>query len=164
MARSFMKTDTDNQDVVRLPLWRNALDEMRKDVIAHGKTYEAEFFEKHLRCERDDMKFGLALSEIRRELEKDGFYLSGRGQKGNQFVILPPSSNADVMLAYQRSAVDALKRGVILGTNTRLDTLTDSERRRHEHLLERMAMKSVLMQRSGTIAKALKESAPNLLK
>lgn len=151
-------------EIVRLPLWKNALDEMRGDGITYGKVYEADFFEKHLRCTRDEMKFGLAVSEIRRELEKDGFYLSGRGQKGAQFIILMPESNSDVMAAYQRAALDSLKRGVILGTNTRLDSLSDSDRRKHEALLQKMATKCVLMQRAGKIAEALEKSAPALLK
>lgn len=153
----------DNNNVTKLPLWKNALDEMRSNGVTHGSVYPAQFFEEHLKCPRTDMKFGLGISEIRRELEKDGFYLSGRGQKGNQFIVLPPESNADVMLGYQRAAVDALARGVILGTNTRLDSLSDSDRRRHEGLLQRMATKAVLMHRSQSIAKVLKTQAPKLL-
>lgn len=162
-----MKTEpSENEpdtELVRLPLWKNALEEMRKQGITHGQTWEAEFFEKELRCERDEMKFGLGISEIRRELEKDGYYLSGRGQKGNQFVVLPPESNADIMAGYQRAALDALKRGVVLGTNTRLDTLSESDRRRHEGMLERMAMRAVLMQRSGQVTKFLREQKPSIL-
>lgn len=159
-----MKKEQTTTETVRLPIWKNALDEMRKLGIAYGQSYTAEFLEKHLRCARDDMKFGLSVSEIRRELEKDGFYLSGRGQNGAQFVILQPESNSDVMLGYQRAAIDALKRGVVLGTSTRLDTLSDSDRRRHEGLLEKMAMKAVLMQRAGKIADALNSTHPDLLK
>lgn len=156
--------DNDTPEIVRLPMWKNALEEMQRRGLHHGQTWDAEFFEEQLRCTRDDMRFGLAVSEIRRELEKDGFYLSGRGQKGNQFVILPPESNADVMLGYQRAALDALRRGVILGTNTRLDSLSDSDRRRHEGVLQRIATRAVLMQRSVSAAKVLKEHDPKLLK
>lgn len=159
-----MKTNPEEIEVLRLPLWKNALDEMRATGIAYGQVYESEFFENHLKCTRDDMKFGLAVSEIRRELEKDGFYLSGRGQKGAQFVILMPESNSDVMAQYQRAALDSLKRGVILGTNTRLDSLSDSDRRKHESLLQKMATKCVLMQRAGKIQEAMEKYAPNLLK
>lgn len=150
-------------EIVRLPLWRNALEEMHRDGLQYGKTWKAAFFETHLRCNREDMKFGLAISEIRRELEKDGYYLSGRGQKGNQYVILPPESNSDVMLCYQSAATDALKRGVILGTATRLDTLGESDRRKHEATLERMAIKASLMNRSRQVAKIVMEKNPKLL-
>lgn len=150
-------------EILKLPLWKNCLESMQQSGIAYGQTYPAEYFEDELKEKRDSMKFGLAISEIRRALESDGFYLSGRGQKGAQFVILPPSGNSDVMETYQRQALDSMRRGVILGTNTRLDTLNDAERKKHEAVLERMAIKTALMARSGQVAKVLREHKPSLL-
>lgn len=147
--------ENDGTGAVRLPIWKHALDQMREEGIAYGKTFPAEWFEKQLRTARDTMGFGLAISEIRRELEKDGFYISGRGQKGDQYVILEPASNQDVMLGYGRAALDALKRGVILGTNTRLDTLTANERRKHESILEKLAVRLALVRHSGSVAREL---------
>jgi hypothetical protein len=143
-------TDTENQtdssgEVVRLPLWKNALDKMRETGIGYGVVFDAKFFEEELRSKRDEMNFGLGMSAIRRELEKDGYYITGRGQKGNQFVIVPPESNANVMGSYARQALDALSRGFILGTNTRLDTLEKRDRDRHESLLAKMATRLALM-------------------
>jgi len=149
--------------ILKLPLWKNCLDEMRIEGVVYGKTYTAEYFEEQLKSPRDSMAFGLGIAEIRRELEKDGFYISGRGQKGNQFVILPPASNSNVMRGYQRQALDAMKRGVILGTNTRLDLLSDDERKKHEALLEKMAVRTVLMNRSQSIVKVVRQAAPELL-
>lgn len=151
-------------ELVKLPLWKNCLEVMLAEGVEHGKTYPSEFFEEHLKEKRETMQFGLAISAIRRELEKYGFYLSGRGQKGNQFIILPPENNADVMLSYQSAALDALKRGVILGTQTRLDSLGEADRRRHEKVLEKVAIRSVLMNRSRTVVKSLGEKAAKLLK
>jgi hypothetical protein len=149
----------------RLPLWRSCLEELRKkSMLNYGEVIDASFFEAQLQCERRSMEFGLAISEIRKELEADGFYLSGRGHRGEQFEIVPPAVNADVMNAYSRAAVRALRRGVILGTNTRLDTLTESERRRHEGLLERLAMRAVLVQRSQQVCEVLAKHRPKLLK
>jgi hypothetical protein len=155
-----------NDDNLRkLPLWKSCLEEMRsQSMVNYGEVIDAPFFEERLECKRDSMEFGLAVSNIRRELEEDGFYLSGRGQKGNQFVILPPASNANVMNAYSRAAVDALKRGVILGTNTRLDTLTESERRRHEGILERLATRAALAVRSQQIGEFIRRTKPKLLR
>ena len=81
-----------------------------------------------------------------------------------QFVILPPAANSNIMCAYQREALDALTRGVILGTNTRMDMLTAGEKLRHELVLERMAIKTALMGRSKQIHAAIKKHAPKLLK
>lgn len=156
-------TDTEqNQDgPVRLPIWKNALDEMRKQGLHYGKTYPAEWFETQLRAQRNTMPFGLGISEIRRELEHDGYFLSGRGQKGNQFVILEPESNQDVMKCYGRAALNALQRGVILGTNTRLDTLSAEQRRKHQSLLEKMAVRVALVKHAGKVVASLtKNSGP----
>jgi hypothetical protein len=150
-------------ETLKLPLWKNCLEHMIANGIQHGQTFSAEYFEKELCEKRDTFRFGLAVSEIRRELEKRGFYLSGRGQGGNQFIILPPENNADVMVSYQRAAVDALKRGVILGTQTRLDLLKDSDRRRHEKILEKLAIRTALITRARGVVKALGEKAQKLL-
>ena len=154
---------SENIETLRLPLWKNCLENMIGETVEHGKTYTAEYFEAQLKESRDSMKFGLAISEIRRELEKRGFYLSGRGQNGNQFIVLPPENNSDVMLAYQRSAIDSLKRGVILGTQTRLDLLNQEDRQRHEKVLEKLATRTALVCRSQKVVKALGDKAKKVL-
>lgn len=139
-------TESISPEAVRLPLWKSVYEEMLKS-CEYGTTYPAEFFEERLKVKRDTMRFGLDVSNIRRALEHHGFYLSGRGLNSNEFIIVPPESNADKMQSYQRQAIDALKRGVILGTNTRLDTLSDEQRRRHESVLQKIAMRAALVSR-----------------
>jgi hypothetical protein len=148
--------DNDTIQVLRLPLWKNCLEAMIRDGVDHGKTYEAEFFENYFKTERTSMAFSLGVSQIRTALLEHGLFLSGRGQKGDQFVILDAASNTRVMENFQHQAAVALRKGVILGTNTRLDVLTDEERRRHESTLERLAIRSALMSRKiGAIKTAL---------
>jgi hypothetical protein len=143
-------------DVVKLPLWKNCYEEMLRDGVDYGKTYEAEFFEARLKEKRDTMAFGLALSQIRTSLLSHGLYLSGRGQKGHQFVIVDAAANTRVMDNFQHQAKIAMQKGVILGTNTRLDVLTEEERRKHEATLERLAVRTALMSRQiPTLKKAL---------
>jgi hypothetical protein len=156
---------SDNNDQTRrLPLWRSCLDEMRAmGMIHHQAIIPADFLEEKLSCKRNSLRFSLDVSSIRRELESDGFYLSGKGGHGRQFIIIPAAANSDVMGAYSRAALDALKRGVILGTNTRLDLLSESDRRKHEGLLERMAKKFVLVKRSEQAAALIAEHDPRLL-
>ena len=132
---------------MRLPLWRNCFEEMLKDGADYGKVYNVEFFEKKLKEPRETMAFGLAVSQIRTALLERGLYLSGRGQKGEQFVIVDAAANTKVMENFQAQAALALRKGVILGTNTRIDVLTDEERRKHEATLERLAIRSALMAR-----------------
>jgi hypothetical protein len=136
---------------------------MLADGVEYGKTYSAEYFEEKLRCKRDQMAFGISLSQVRRALETKGFYLSGRGLKGNSFIILEPKNNVNVLRSYSHSALDDLKRGVILGTNTRLDTLTAEERRRHESMLQKMAMRLVMINKTAQIAQVIVRNSPKLL-
>lgn len=135
-------------EVVQLPLWKACLDDMLSEGVDYGKIYSTKYFEKKLKAERDTMEFSLAMSSIRASLLEHGKYLSGRGQKGESFVVLNPEANASVMQSYQKEAVKALKKGVILGTNTDLKLLTDDERRRHEATLERMSIRAALVCRS----------------
>ena len=120
---------------------------MLKDGVDYGRTYDAEFFETRLKEKRDTMGFGLAVSQIRTALLQNGLFLSGRGQKGEQFVIVDAAANTRVMENFQAQAAMALRKGVILGTNTRIDVLTEDERRKHEATLERLAVRSALMSR-----------------
>lgn len=138
-------------EVITLPEWKNCLAEMQKGKIEYGKTYSAEFFEKELKRDRDDLQFSLSISLIRRELEKDGFYLSGKGQNGNQYVILQPENNSKIMHQYQRAAIDSLNRGVILGTNTPLYLLKEGDRIKHEQMLQNLANKAILLSRGNQL-------------
>lgn len=150
-----MNNENTNNEVSRLPLWRACLDEMLASGIKYNDTFPASYFEARLKCGADTMEFSIGISDIRRGLEHHGMYLSGRGQNGEQFVVLPPEKNADMMTDYARKAVDALKRGVILGTNTPLSTLGDEGRARHERLLEKMQLRAVLLQRPAAVLKAI---------
>lgn len=153
----------DSTDLEKLPLWRSLAVKMIRDGVDYGSSYSTTFFEDGLREKRDSMGFAWGVHEIRKVLEKHGFYLTARGQKGEQFVILPAEANADVMHAYARKAADALRRGVILGTQTPLSILKAEDRRRHEAMLEKLATKAVLLRRSDQISKVVKLTHSELL-
>jgi len=63
-----------------LPAWKSCLEAMREQGIEHEKVFTVEWLAKTLRFDADSMAFGIAISDIRRELEQDGFYLNGYGQ------------------------------------------------------------------------------------
>jgi hypothetical protein len=154
----------DENQLRKLPLWQSCLQTIReKGMTFYGAVIESSFFEEQLSCDRNSAEFSLRISDIRHELLQDGFYLSARGQKGEQFVILQPAANAKVMNSFQRMASNALKRGVILGTNTRLDLLSEGERRRHEAILERLATRSILVSRAQQVIDVIAKHKPKLL-
>lgn len=148
---------------VRLPLWRNCLEKMIQEGLYYGKPYSKEWFEEELKCPFNGMEFSFAITQIRQELEEKGFYLSGRGQKGTGFVIVPAAANADVMKSYQKAAAQALQRALVLGSNTDTTQLTDMEKRKHEAVLERVAIKTALLQRASEFGKLLKGTKAGLL-
>ena len=144
-----MYNDTNNTNAVKLPLWKHVVEIMLDTGCTYGNVYELAFFEEHLRMKReqDTMRFDLSIAHIRRALEYKGFFLSGRGSKGTQWVILPPEANASQMQAYQRQACDVMRRTVILGSNTDTSRLNDEQKRRHEHILEKAAARAALLSR-----------------
>jgi hypothetical protein len=154
-----MNTETENQ-VVRLPIWKHVLELMRQEPIIPGRQFSAEFFEENLRMKREDMSFALSISNIRQELLADGVYLDGRGGRGDKWFIRPYAENHAVMKSYTHQALMALKKGVILGTNTPLDSLTDDERKRHESVLCKMATRLALMQRRNPELKIIEKYKP----
>jgi hypothetical protein len=153
-------TEPTAPEIVKLPLWKHCLDEMRKEGVEYRKVFPASFFERHLRTTADTMTYQLSVSEIRRALLADGFFLSGRGFKGNSFVILAPEQNADVMTSYARNALDTLKKAVTLGSNTDTSALDDAQKRRHAGILERTALRLAFATKAPILAKA----NPGLLK
>lgn len=139
------------------------------DLISYGKVLETSYFEEQLRIsstdEKDKREFGFAISHIRRELEKEGFYLNGRGQEGKSYTIIPPKDNRKVMKRYQDEAIDCLTRAATLGMTTDTSTLSDEEKRKHEHTLNVAATRLILMKRSTRVARFIeKNNGQKLLK
>jgi hypothetical protein len=141
--------------VFRLPLWKNVLEALLQGGVSYGDTFDTAYFEDGLKCQRETMEFGIAMSQIRAGLMEHGLYLTGRGGNGKSFTVCDPAANVAVMQSYQREAVRALQKGVILGTNTDMARLTEDERRRHEAVLERMAIRAALVCRTTKELKRL---------
>jgi hypothetical protein len=142
-------------EALRLPLWKSCLEDMISGGVTYSDTFDTAYFENSLRCDRATMEFGIAMSKIRAGLLEYGLYLSGRGGHGEQYTIVDPAANMKVMEQYQREAIVALRKGVILGTNTDMKLLTPDEQRRHEAVLERMAIRSALMGRKTNELRAI---------
>ena len=137
--------DTDQQTQVRrLPLWKAFLDE---NEIDYGFTVQADELSRFLDLKPDTVEFAFAVQNIRKELRKRGMVFTSRGENGERYVVAPPAKNQGEMARMQRTAINAMKQGVILGTSTPVEMLTADERRRHEALTERMATRLALVSR-----------------
>ena len=139
------------------------MEAMREQGIEHEKVFTVEWLAKMLRFDADSMAFGIAISDIRRELEQDGFYLNGYGQNGESYQILHARDNHKVMERYQRQAMDSFRRAVILGGMTDTSSLTEEEKRKHEKVLSRAAIRLALTKRSTQVDRILKGADRKLL-
>ncbi len=151
-------------EIRRLPLWKNCLDTMHREGIEYGKRFTTKFFEEELSQSAPSIRFGIDVSRIRRELEKEGFYLSGQGLKGEYFEIIPAADNHMVMGRYLQEAKDKTKRAVTLGVSTPMDVLSPSEQTRHMQKLERAQIRQALITNEKPIQKLLQKTHPSLIK
>lgn len=147
----------------RLPLWKNCLDNMRKGGLEFGKQFSATFFEEQLGVQSGTVRFGTDVSKIRDALLDDGFYLSGEGHNGMAFEIVSAAENHRIMGQMLREASRRTRQAVRLGEATPKDRLSQSERLRHEQVLERAQIRQALMGRAKSITRHLKKTAPKLL-
>lgn len=92
-------------------------------------------------------KFSFAIIGVRDALLERGMAFTMRDQKGTSYRIAMPEENADEMERFQRHAINSMRRGVILGTSTPLDTLSIEDRRRHEAIVEKMSVRLALINR-----------------
>lgn len=148
-----------HSEALRLPLWKNVLEEMI-ETATHGQNFDASYFEERLKCVRDSMEFGIAVSHIRKGLEYLGMYLSGRGLRGDQFMILLPKDNIQIAKLNQIRAMRTLSRTVRLLTATPVETLTESERRSLEKELSKASFRLALMRKRTPELKG--EEAPKI--
>jgi hypothetical protein len=158
--------DTDTIAVIKLPLWRRALEQMRAAGLDYEKAWPVEFFEKEFRANKDAPSFAFEMMGLRKELEdEDGYYLRS-SENGKQFYIVAASAVEDVAQGFEQKLRRFAKRAICLRSSTLTNEkakLTEDERRRMEQNLERASVRLLLISRQQSIAKAVNETAPNLL-
>lgn len=150
----------DENKVVRLPLWRSCLEDMQADGLQYGKTFTVEWFEGKLRSPCKSVQFGIGLSHIRQELEKDGFYLNGSGvSKNGLYIVQQAQANVETMHKHNRRSRRYIMRQIRLGhgtlENTLASILTTGERKRIEQGTHRAELQLLFMRRSESVKKAL---------
>jgi hypothetical protein len=148
---------SDHEEVKRMPLWRHFVETHHEaGKLEFGSFFSAEQMEAHLGCRYDSLEFAMAIYAIRKALRRlGGKVFTERGQQGKGFIIAPVERNADEMARLQRTAMNSMREGVILGTNTPVELLDAESRRRHEAILERMATRLALLRRRTLPASAM---------
>lgn len=155
-----------NEETVKLPLWRNALDKIREAGLTYGKTWQSDFFEKELRCDRDSKEFAFAMMAIRQEVERDdGFYIKSE-ENGARWSIVAAPDHESVAQTFDTKVRRYAVRSINLRSATLMNpeaNLTEDERRKMEHNLEKASLRLILMSRAQSVANVVSEHAPSLL-
>jgi hypothetical protein len=152
-----------SNNVRKLPLWKSLLEEIIESGVDYGKSYRATYFEQALSCDRDSREFGLAVHNIRVELEKLGYYLQGHVARDGSLVILPPEGNIKVAENVERKIRKNRQRAIGLLVSTKPQSLPFKFRRSHERLVLKMQIRQILENRAGTIHGYLRKKAPKLI-
>lgn len=148
--------DESPQEAKRLPLWKSFVED-NEGTFTFGAFFSKESMEAALGCKSDSMEFAFEVSKVRKALRRKGLNFTSRGNSGEGYSIGMPDTNAAEMKRMQKAAFRAMREGVILGTNTPLDTLSADDRRRHESVLEKMAIRLSLINRRNPVDASLKK-------
>ena len=130
----------------KLPLWKDWMEKVGQS-MTFGNFVSNEDLATALDQPVGSFDFKLDVSKIRKRFRIKGMNFTSRGQYGRGFIIVPPGMNAKEMSRMASAAKSAMRECVILGSNTPLDLLNQEERRIHESLTEKMAMRLALISR-----------------
>lgn len=153
-------------ETTTLPLWKNALAEMRENGLTYGNTWEASFFEKHFRQQRTAKEFAFEMMALRSEIEReDGYYLKS-SEDGALWHVVKAAECEAVASNFDRKMRRYAVRSINLRSATLLNPaaeLTPAERQQMEASLERASIRLVLIARSQSVADVVSKHAPKLL-
>ena len=133
-------------DARKLPLWKSWV-EANEGRLTYGAQFTSKELTEYLGLTEEDLQFAMSIHHIRKTLRRKGMNFTARGQYGAGYTIAQPGTNHAEMRRMANAAASAMREGVILGTTTPLDLLTEDERRVHESLTEKMATRLALIQR-----------------
>ena len=126
-----------------------AVSELAGGSLEPGTLIKIEVLEQVLGLSRDDQAFGWLVSGIRHKLYEIGLYLTGEGiSETGGYEILHPRDNQWIgRLAIARAERDLEGKQTLL-VNTKLDGLSDLEKRRHENVVRELSLKLTAMRRA----------------
>lgn len=160
-------TTVDNSaELIRLPLWKQALADMRNDGLDYEKSWPVEFFEQRFRTTRDTQQFTFEMLELRQELEREDGYYFRSSENGRLYSIPPAAAHEDIARMFESKMSRYARRSVSLRYAT-LDNekadLTDRDRAKLEQGAERASVRLALMSRVKSVERELRKHCPQLL-
>ncbi len=132
--------------------------------VGYGSVIKMEAFEELLGIKRDDAAFGFLVSAVRHHLYSHGLYLSGEGvSETGCYEILAAQDNQWIgRLAVARAERDLEGKQTLL-LNTKMDSMSDLQKRRHEVSLRELSLKIRAMRRAHEFDERFKRKGRKLL-
>jgi hypothetical protein len=144
-----MITDTNNEQVARLPLWKGVCEELENKGATDGMEIPLSWFAEKFHRNINDSWLRNDISAVREYfMRKHGLFLDCDGVGSDRYVFIHPRHNADVVVQKARLHFRHLRGLVEFAGKTDTSKLTNEERDRHTSIHERLANKLALMQRN----------------
>lgn len=125
-----------------------------------GTLIKAELFEEMLGLSRNSQAFSWLISDIRQALYGRGIYLDGEGfSQTGAFEVADPRDHYWYAKLALAKAERNLEGKLTLLLNTRLDGLSELEKRRHENMLRELSTKLAVMRRFQEMEKLLERKS-----
>jgi hypothetical protein len=161
-----MSDKNGNVEVLRLPLWRACLDEMRETGFTYQSKWPVEFFEERLRVKRDTQEFAFAMVDLRKAIEEEDGYKLKSSENGRVWSIPTGYGHEGVAHTFDNKVRSYMVRSINIRSATLQNpraALTITERATMEKNLETASKKLVLVSRAVSISRVLEKHQPKLL-
>lgn len=166
-----MNTETEAQkestEVLRLPLWRNCLDEMIREGATFGSAWPVRFFEDHFKEKLGSNKFSFAMIALRGAMLEETAYFLRSSESGKLWDI--PGEDWHIITRGPKWASQArrcLAKQIHVVSTTLANPaakLTEETRKKAEHQLHTASLRLLFFNRPNAVADALKKHAPKVL-
>lgn len=116
----------------------------------HGREWSSVELAQVLNMEPGTLRFGIAIAEVNRAIERQGYHLSGRGKNGAAYFIEAVNRSSAIVTSMNEQALDVLKRAVVFAhgvITNHADKLDNAQRVRLEKQAEVTALRYVLARR-----------------
>lgn len=135
-----------NNEIRKLPLWRNCVDELLQMPL--GSEIQPSFFERGLSIRSSAKGFSPKVGRIRLELLKHGRYLK---QRRGAFILCDRRETARKLVDHARISKRRTKRLIQFSGSIDTTGLSEEERRTIAKIGERAAIVLVLQSRRGAL-------------
>lgn len=122
---------------------------MQRD-ITFGKGWQVTDLAEQLKLEPFTMQFSVAMSEVNKVLERDGYHLTTRGKSGQEYYVESLERSSAIASSMNADAVRTLRRAVVFlhgVTSKHDDKLSEAQKRKLEKQAEIVALRYVLAAR-----------------